>query len=312
VLGTALVDTYAKCGLLAKAQQVLEELPVRDEVTWNALLTGYVQQGQDYEALKHFTVMQREGLSPDEVTFSCALKACGAIGAIDKGIQIHEEISSKGLIKTHTMLGTALVDMYVKCGVLGKAEKVLQELPCRDTFSWNALIAGYAEGGDSSRVLECFEKMQREGLPPDDVTFLCILNACSRTGKSVEAQVYYENMSKKYGITPKVEHHTCMIVVYGSEGQFDKAMSVIETMPSFSDPSVWLALLSACKKWGNVKLGRFAFENVTRLDENVGAAYVLMVSIYAAADMLDEARNVESMRMKKSMHVFNGEQATFV
>ena len=179
MLGTTLVDTYAKCGLLEKAQQVLEELPVRDNVSWNALLAGYVQHGKDFEALKYFAVMQREGLSPDEATFSSVLKACGTTGAMDKGIQIHDEILSKGLIKTHAMLGTALVDMYVKCGVLSKAQKVLEELPIRDKFSWNALIAGYAEEGHSNQVLECLEQMQRENLSPDDVTFLSILNACS-------------------------------------------------------------------------------------------------------------------------------------
>ena len=108
-------------------------------------------------------------------------------------------------------------------------------------------------------------------------------------------------MSTKYSIIPKVEHHTCMVVIFGSEGRFDKAMSMIETMPSLNDPSVWLALLSACKKWGNVKLGRLAFNNVTRLD-NVGVAYVFMASIYATTDMQEEAQSVESIRVRKIKH----------
>ena len=56
------------------------------------------------------------GISPDMVTFICILKACGSTGAIEKGKQIHHVIYSKGFLEKDIMLGTALVDMYVKCG----------------------------------------------------------------------------------------------------------------------------------------------------------------------------------------------------
>ena len=242
--------------------------------------------------------IHREGKERHILSYSymALLKDCTKKKDLQQGTKLHADIIKRGLLEKNPYLATTLINMYAKCGVLAKAQKVLEELPIRDTFSWNALIAGYAEEGHSNKVLECLEQMQRENLSPDDVTFLSILNACSRTGKSAEAQLYYETMSTKYGIIPKVEHHTCMVVIFGSEGRFDKAMSMIETMPSLNDPSVWLALLSACKKWGNVKLGRLAFDNVTRLDDNVGVAYVFMASIYAAADMQEEAQSVKSIR----------------
>ena len=178
-VGSALISMYAKCGAIAKARRVLETLPVRDIISWNALMTGYAQLGYANETLDCFVKMQREGLSPVGVTFTCILKACGSIRAIDRGKQIHDEIINRGLLDKNIVLGNALVDMYAKCGVLAKAQKVLEELPIRDKFSWNALIAGYAEEGHSNKVLECLEQMQRENLSPDDVTFLSILNACS-------------------------------------------------------------------------------------------------------------------------------------
>ena len=172
------------------------------------------------------------------------------------------------------MLGTALVDMYAKCGMLVKAQQVLKNLLIRDVVSWNTIIAGYAQEGHCHEVLSCFEEMEREGLSPNELTFLSVLNACSHSGKLDEAQTFYENMSEKYGITPNLEHHTCMIMVFGCGGLFEKAISVIKTMLSCDHPSVWLALLGACRKWGNVGMGRLALHHALQLDIDIPHVYV--------------------------------------
>ena len=298
-LGNALVDMYVKCGILDKAKRVLEELPIRNVVSWNALIAGYAQQGQGHEALNCFDRMESEGFSPNAVTFICILKACGSIGAIDKGKQIHTEIINVGLLEKSIMLGTALVDIFAKCGFLSKARQVHEELHVRDVVSWSALIAGYAEQGHWQEAIICFERMRREGFSPNEVTFLSVLNACRHAGKSDIAQLYYEDMSKEYGIAPKTEHHSCMVVIFGCSGQFDKAMSVINSMPSCEEPSVWLALLGACSKWANVNIGEIAFNEAVQLDTNLASAYVLMANIYTAAGMQENAEKIESMRVKE-------------
>jgi pentatricopeptide repeat protein len=299
VLGNSLVDMYAKCSCVSNAKQVLEELPVRNVVSWNTLITGFAQHEQGHEALNCFEQMQTDGLPPNEVTFSCILKACGSIGAIDKGLRIHDAIVDSGFLQKSIVLATALVDMYAKCGMLARAQQVLEGLHVRDVVSWSVLIAGYAQDGQACKALDCFQRMQKEGLCPDEVTFVCVLNACSHSGNLDMAQRYYEAMSRNYGIAPKLEHHTCMVVIFGSAGRFDKVMSVMKTMSSSNETSsVWLALLGACRKWGNVKLGRLAFDQATHLDKNVATAYVAMANIYAAAGMYDDAEKVEKMRIE--------------
>ena len=116
MLATSVVDMYAKCGALAKAQEVVNDLPVRNTVCWNALITGYAQKGQYDEVLNCYKSMKNDGLSPDIVTFICILKACGSRRNIDKGEQIHDEIQRRGLLEKDSVLGNALVDMYAKCG----------------------------------------------------------------------------------------------------------------------------------------------------------------------------------------------------
>ena len=188
--------------------------------------------------------------------------------------------------------------MYVKCGMLAKAEKVLKGLPDRNTVSWNVLIKEYGQQGKYEEVLSCFEQLQNEGLSPDGVTFLCALNACSHSGIVNEARILFGDMTREYGIAPNIEHFTCIVTILAHAGLFNEAISVIQVMPSLEFPEVWLALLGACRKWGNMNLGRLAFDQVIQLDTRVASAYILMANIFTAAGMQVDAERIEAMWLK--------------
>jgi pentatricopeptide repeat protein len=295
MVGNALVDMYAKCGVFDKAQEVLKGNSNCDVVAWCALITGYVQHGQSNEALDSFKRMQNAGLTPDAVTFICVLKACGSLGAIDEGKQIHDELVNKNLLEKSVAVGTALVDMYARCGVLDKARKVLEELHLRDVVAWSTLISGYAQQGQGHEALRCLRHMEAEGIAPDNITLLCVLSACAHSGLVDDTKRIFETMAVKYRIPPTVEHLNCMVIAFGCGGQFDEAISVMEVMPFLEYPAVWVSLLGACKKWGNVKLGRLAFDQAVQLESNSAAAYILIADIFAGAGMVDDAQKIESM-----------------
>ena len=165
-----------------------------------------------------FKRIQNEGLSPDAITFICILKACGSMGAIDKGKQIHDEVVSRKLLEKNVVLGTALVDMYARCGMLEKARKVLEELHLRDVIAWSALIAGYAQQGQGHEALKCLKHMESEGISPDSITLLCVLSACAHSGLVNDAKMLFEIMATKYCIFPNLKHLNCMVVVFGCGG----------------------------------------------------------------------------------------------
>ncbi|KAI5082473.1 hypothetical protein GOP47_0002216 [Adiantum capillus-veneris] len=298
MLGNAVVDMYANCGALLKAGEMLKQLRFPSVVSWNTLIAGYVQHGETEQALKCFGQMQLEGISPNEVTFGCTLKACAAIGATDKGAQIHDVIMRQDMLGSDSLLGTALVDMYAKGGALVKAQQVLEELPCRDVVSWSALVAGYAQWGQDKEVRNCLDRMQREGFPPNLVTFSSVLNACSRSGLVEDGYMYLMDMVTKYGVQPHVEHYSCLVDLLGRAGHLDRAIKVIQIMPYFHHFGAWSALLCACQKWGDVNVGRWAFEQAVRVDKSNAAAYVLMANIYSAAGMQEDASKVNAMRME--------------
>ncbi|KAI5059784.1 hypothetical protein GOP47_0026103 [Adiantum capillus-veneris] len=298
VLGNALVDMYAKCGALSQAHSVLVTLPFRDVVSWTSLIAGYAEREQGQQALERFQQMQREGILPDAVTYLSVLKACAAIGAIDKGKQIHDEIFRQGLLEHHILLGSALVDMYAKCGALSQARSVLEKLPSRNVVSWSALITGYAQKGQGKRALECFEKMQQEGIHPDAVTFLCILNLCSHLGLVEKGQELFDSMEARYGLKPDVECFTAMVNLLGCAGHLAKAVEVIQGMPFPANTAIWHCLLGACQKWVDVDVGTWAFEQAVELDECDGTVYISMINIFVAAGMQEKVKDIEAMRQK--------------
>ena len=152
-------------------------------------------------------------------------------------------------------------------------------------ISWNALISGYVEKGHVEKAIDSLKKMQLEGqILPDEVTFLCTLNACNHSDYVNGGKYHFDNMKKRYGITPDIQQYTCMVDLFCRIGHVDEAMALTKEMPTSYYP-LWCALLGACQKWDNVKLGRLAFEKGVQLNDTHGIAYMHMVNMYATTSM---------------------------
>ena len=157
VVGSTLVDMYARCGSFGQAHQVFDKLLDRNVVLWTILISRCSEYGHFEAALNCFEQMQLEGIPPNSVTLICILKAYGYIGAKEKGLQVHGEIERRGLLRREYVVGNSLVDMYAKCGAIASAKEVFDKLSIRTTVSWTALMAGYAQVGDIHNVVVMFE-----------------------------------------------------------------------------------------------------------------------------------------------------------
>mgnify|MGYP000580168420 CR=1 FL=1 len=302
VLNTALVDMYSKFGALEKAQEVCEKLLVQDVIPWNALLTGYCQHGLGQEALNCFRSMRNKGIRPDVVTYVCVLKASSIVKSIEVGEDIDTQVRKQGLLQKNIVLGTALVDMYFKCGKLDKAREVFEQLPVRDVVSWNAMIAGYAQIGQVKASLNAFHKMVEQGSKPDDITFLLLLTACNHAGLVEDGQMYFDAMSSVYSLTPDLEHYSCMVDLFSRAGHFEKAISMVEKVGPEYRFRLWSVLLGACRKWRKVELGKWVFEQSIHLEVDNAAAYICMRDIYADAGMQGEVDQINALRINTDGH----------
>ncbi|XP_010240804.2 PREDICTED: pentatricopeptide repeat-containing protein At2g22070-like [Nelumbo nucifera] len=290
----SLVDMYNKCGCFQDSIQLFGSIPDRDVVTWNVMAMGCVQNDRFEEACNYFWVMRREGISPDEASFSTALHASANLAALDQGTLIHDQIIKTGYMK-NTCVGSSLITMYAKCGSLIDAHRVFEEIEDRNVVCWTAMIAACQQHGCGGSVIELFEEMLAEGIKPDYITFVCVLSACSHTGRVEEGFGYFESMGRVHGMKPGPEHYACMVDMLGRSGRLDEAKRFIESMPIRPDPSVWGALLGACRNYGYLDMGKEVAEKLFEMEPNNPGNYVLLSNIYTHYGKLEEAKEIRRL-----------------
>ncbi|XP_050364196.1 pentatricopeptide repeat-containing protein At4g33990 [Argentina anserina] len=300
IIGNAVVDMYAKLGAIDSARTVFEGLPVKDVVSWNALITGYTQNGLASEANEVYTMMQEcTEIIPNQGTWVSILPAYSHLGALRQGMTIHGRVI-KNRDYLDVFVGTCLIDMYGKCGRLDDALSLFYQAP-RCSVAWNAMISCLGVHGHGGKAVKLFKDMIDEGVRPDEVTFVSLLAACSHSGLVNEGELYFHMMQKEYGIKPGLKHYGCMVDLLGRAGHLDKAYSFIKSMSVQPDASVWGALLGACRIHGNAELGKIASEGLFEVDsENVGY-YVLLSNLYATSGKWEGVDKVRSMARDRGL-----------
>lgn len=305
---TVLISGYAKIGDVHTARLMFDEAPVKDRGLWGSMVSGYVQNNCFKEGLEMFRLMQSAGIVPDEAIFVSILCASANLGALNIGIWVHGYLDQMKL-RLSVRLGTALIDMYAKCGKLDLAEKVFYEMPERDTISWNAMISGLAMNGEGERALRLFHEMEKDGIQPDDITFIAIFTACSYSGMAFEGLRLLNSMFNVYKIEPQTKHYACIIDFLSRAGLFEEAKKLIDRMSNSSCPSeeavAWRALLSGCHGHGEIKLAEVAAERLVRLQRHSGA-YVLLSNLYSAAGRYDSARRIRGMMTRRGIEKMPG------
>ncbi|CAM6028619.1 unnamed protein product [Sphagnum balticum] len=257
----------------------------------NALIGMYSKCGASKEAFDLYSKMQRDGVGLNRITYISILKACASQAHLEEGKQVHCSIIKAG-VEIDAWIGTALIDMYAKCGRLEDARQVFNSMPDRDIVSWNAMIVGLALHGFGKDSLEVFGQMRHEGIQPDAVTFVGVLSACSHSGLVEEGHAYFSSMYEDHGITPMGAHYCCMVDLLGRAGQLHEAENFIKTMPIKAHNAVWGALLGACNVHGNVDIAERAAEHCLGLEPKDAAVYVLLSHVYAGAGMWDSVAKV--------------------
>lgn len=299
-VGSALITMYMGCGQVDDARGLFDKMKRRDFVSWNALITGYSQNGHGEEALKFYCQMQNWGIRRDNFSLSSILRACGILAALEQGKQIHAHIAHTGF-EMDAFVGSAIVYMYAKCGIIEDACKIFNEIPKSCAVCWNVMIAAYAQHGQGTEALQLFAQMLEKGIKPNHITFVSVLSACSHIGLVDEGLRYFYSMDSDYGITPRMEHYSCTVDILGRAGLLNEAEDFIEKMPFKPDGTIWRTLLSACATHVNVELGIRAAECLLELEPGEDAAYILLANIYSAAGRWDDRANLRKLMREKGL-----------
>lgn len=304
---TTLVDVYARFGRVSNAACVFNDMPVKNVVSWSAMIACYAKNGMPFEALELFRDMMLEttDLLPNSVTMVSVLQACASLAALEQGKLIHGYILRKGLDSILPVI-SALVTMYARCGNLELGRRVFDQIDKRDVVLWNSMISSYGIHGFGREAIQTFKQMIREQISPSLISFVSVLGACSHAGLVEEGKLLFNSMVKEHRIYPSVEHYACMVDLLGRANQLDEAAKVIEDMRIEPGRKVWGSLLGACRIHGNVELAERASQRLFELEPMNAGNYVLLADIYAETKMWDEVKRVKKLLEARGLQKVSG------
>ncbi|KAI3457294.1 hypothetical protein Pfo_013957 [Paulownia fortunei] len=314
-----LVDLYGKCVSICSARQLFDEIPVRNAVVWNSMISlyahskdmqsalqlfnemnfppntstfntiiaGFVQMEDGlYDAFTFYRKMQEMNIEPNLITVLGLLRACVSIAALHLIKEIHG-FSLRNDIDPHSHLRSGLVEAYGHCGCVHQAQFVFESMKEKDVVAWSSLISAYALQGQAKKALEMFEQMEATNVKADEITFLGVLKACSHAGLADEAKMYFARMHDDYGVEPNSDHYACLVDVLSRAGSLG-------------------ALLGACRTYGEVELAEISGRALLEIEPDNPANYVLLARIYGSQGQHEEAEMLRKEMEERGIKVSPG------
>ncbi|ESQ33047.1 hypothetical protein EUTSA_v10003832mg [Eutrema salsugineum] len=194
-VGTSLVSMYSRCGEWILAAKMFEKVPHKSVVTFNAFISGLMENGVPHLVPSVFNLMRKfSSEEPNAVTLINAISSCASLLNLQYGRQIHGLVTKREF-RFDTMVGTALIDMYSKCRCWKSAYDVFTEMKdTRNLIAWNSAISGMMINGQHEVAVELFEQLDSEGLKPDSATWNSLISGFSQLGKVFEAFKFFQRM----------------------------------------------------------------------------------------------------------------------
>ncbi|KAK1591181.1 hypothetical protein Q3G72_003570 [Acer saccharum] len=303
---TSKIVTLGKCGRITCARKLFDEMPHRDAVAWNAMLSSYSQLGNHREALSLFHRMRISNTKPDHFSFTATLSACAGLNNLQNGAKIHALVIIFGY-RCSLPVNNSLIDMYGKClepcsankvfqetneknevtwcsllfaytntGQFNMAKEVFHTMPKRVTISWNIMIVGHAKYGEIELCLSLFREMRETSCAPDQWTLSALMNACGELSEMSCGYMVHAFVIKT-GWSAAVEAKNSIISFYAKLGSQSNAIKEFESIGMLSQVS-WNAIIDAYMKTGDT---HEAFNVFKRAPEKNVVSWTSMITGYA-------------------------------
>lgn len=296
----ALVDMYAKCKVVDDARQLFDKMQNRDLVTWTVMIGAFAECRNADESLVLFDWMIEEGVVPDKVAMVTIVNACAKLGAMHRARLVHYYIC-RNKFSLDVILGTAMIDMYAKCGCIDSAREIFDRMQVKNVITWSAMIAAYGYHGHGRKAIDIFHMMLNSGVSPNVITFVSLLYACSHSGLIEEGLRFFSLMWDEFSVRADVKHYTCMVDLLGRAGRLDEALELVESMAVEKDERLWGALLGACRIHGNIDLAEKAVNSLLELQPENAGHYVLLSNIYARAGRWKDVAKMRDLMSQRRL-----------
>ncbi|XP_050382039.1 putative pentatricopeptide repeat-containing protein At2g01510 [Argentina anserina] len=287
----SLVDSYCKSHCLAFASRVFKEMPERDAVTFNALITGYSKDGLNEDAINLFAKMQNLGYKPSDFTFAAVLCAGISLDDIVFGLQVHGSVVKTNFV-WNVFVGNALLDFYSKHDYVVEARKLFEEMPKLDCISYNIIISSYVWDGQFKEALVFFRKLQCTKNDRKQFPFATMLSiAASTMNINVGRQIHSQAIVATADSEPQVGNS--LVDMYGKCGKFTEARRIFASMAVRSTVP-WTALISAYVQKGLHEDGLELYNEMRRVNISPDQA--------TFACILRASANLASLSLGKQLH----------
>ncbi|KAL0679366.1 hypothetical protein Bca4012_007347 [Brassica carinata] len=216
---------------------------------WNVQIREAVNRNDPAESLLLFREMKRQGFEPNNLTFPFVAKACAKLADIAYSKMVHTHVI-KSTFWSDVFVGTATVDMFVKCNRLDYACKVFDEMPERDATTWNAMLSGFCQPGYTDKAFSLFREMRLGEISPDSVTVMTLIQSASFE-KSLKLLKAVHGFGIRLGVDVQVTVANTWVSSYAKCNDLESAKLVFQGIDR-SDRTVvsWNSMFKACAVFG--------------------------------------------------------------
>lgn len=312
------LDAYVKSGCFGNGLKVFEEMPSRDLVSWTSMISGYVHEGKAIGALGLFNEMRKE-VEPNEVTMIVMLQTCFNLV---EGRQFHGYVIKCGSLIDRS-LKNSILKMYADFSTTDDTEILFQESCARDVVSWNIMIYSYSSEGNSTKIVDCFNKM-RDEVEASIETFTLLISSIGECGDHSQCRqvhclalksgifdnILVTSLLDSYAKTGDLENSTklfiefsyrnysnwdTMISGYIKNGYFEQAFELFEQILGSTvkpQTETLRSLIVACMHMGSLRLGKALHSYFIRnFDEAARSLETSLLNMYMRCGDISSARN---------------------
>ncbi|KAH0672079.1 hypothetical protein KY284_023166 [Solanum tuberosum] len=288
------ITNLIRNGRLEDARELFDKLTHRNTVTWNSMISGYVQQREIVKARYLFDEMPQRDVVSWNLMISGYL-SCRGKGYLEEGRNLFDEMPERDYVSWNTMISG-----YAKCGRMGEALEVFECMPVKNVVSWNAVISGFLRNGDVKTAVEYFKRMPER----DSASFSVLVSGLIQNEELDEAEHFlYEFGESSDGKEDMVHAYNTLIAGYGQKGRVGDARRIFDKVPSCGGKGIskkkrfernvvsWNSMILAYSKADDMVSARELFDQMTERDI---FSWNTMVCGYVHASNMSEASNLFS------------------
>ncbi|ERM98631.1 pentatricopeptide repeat-containing protein At5g04780 [Amborella trichopoda] len=287
-LSNILINMYWKCGSLDYARFVFDSMPQKSLVSWNMIIGGYTQNGEEDQAMKLFLKMMREKVTPSEFSLSSILCACSAKLALEESKQLHA-FAIKTSFYTNTYVGTSLLDIYAKCNLIDDSSLVFDEMPERSEVSWSLMISGYVNNDECEEALKLFGISLSRGFAVTEFSLSSSLSACASLAALIEGNQLHA-LAIRSGFLLNLFVDASLIDMYAKSGSIEESYKVFSSLID-RNVVIWNAMISGFSKHACGIQALMMFEKMKQIGlEPNRTTYTSLLSACAHSGLVEEGQ----------------------